>query len=106
MSVAFTFNVEFGPTAEALITRAVVALESLAKTENKIMAVLDDLEAEVANQTTVEASVEALLANLATAIQNAGPDQARLQAVLDTIKTNDSKLAAAVAANTPAAPST
>ena len=40
--------------------------------------------------------------NLVTAVQQAGPDQARLQAVLDTLKANDSRLAKLVTDNTQA----
>lgn len=84
------------------------------------MAVLDDklaaLQAEVTRNTTVEKSALALLQGipaLITAAVNAalaaGATPAQLQAITDlstSLATNDDELAAAVAANTPAAPPT
>ena len=82
------------------------------------MAALDDkiaaLQTEVANNTTVEKSALALIngfaAQLAAAVaaaQAAGATTAQLQAITDlqtTLASNDTELASAVAANTPAAP--
>ena len=82
------------------------------------MAALDDkiaaLTAEVANNTSVEKSAAALingfakqLADAVAAAQAAGATPAQLQSLTDlstSLAANDSDLAAAVAANTPAAP--
>jgi len=82
------------------------------------MAALDDqitaLTAQVAQNTTVEKSALALIngfaAQLAAAIaaaQAAGATTAQLKALSDlgtSLKSSDDELAAAVAANTPAAP--
>ena len=64
---------------------------------------LDALTAEVANNTTVEKSALAMLQGLAAQLAAAGTDPAKLQALRDTLAANDTELAAAVAANTPAA---
>ena len=82
------------------------------------MAALDDkitaLQAEVTANTTVEQSAVALLNGLSTqlaaaiqAAKDAGATAAQLQSLTDlntALNKNDTDLAAAVAANTPAAP--
>jgi ABC-type glycerol-3-phosphate transport system substrate-binding protein len=71
------------------------------------MAVLDELTADVEANSDVVASVEALVAGfaerLAAAIA-AGADPAVLQALHDELTANTARLAAAVVAGTPAAP--
>jgi anti-sigma factor ChrR (cupin superfamily) len=88
------------------------------KQEEVQMSLLDDkiaaLTAEVANETTVEESAVALLngipkmiADAVAAAQAAGATPAQLQSLTDlqtTLAANDTSLAAAVTANTPAAP--
>lgn len=71
-----------------------------------IMTVLDDLKAQVAANTTVSQSALTLINGIAARIAAAGVDPAALQALTDSLKTDDAALAAAVAANTPAAPAT
>lgn len=68
------------------------------------MADLSALQNEVANNTTVEASAITLIQGLAAQITAAGTDPAKLAAIVTQLSTNDTQLAAAVAANTPAAP--
>lgn len=68
------------------------------------MADLTALQAEVANNTTVETSAVTLLQGLKAALDAAGTDPVALKALSDTLGANDTALAAAVAANTPAAP--
>ena len=77
----------------------------------KKMATFDDLTAEVARQTTVDASIEALVTGLQAQIASilAGtilpaPVQAKLDAAFATLKANNDAVSAAVLANTPAAP--
>jgi hypothetical protein len=80
---------------------------SLKRLEGKanIMALdLTALQTEVANNTTVEASAITLIQGFATALQAAGTDPVALAALVTTLQTNDAGLAAAVAANTVAAP--
>jgi len=70
------------------------------------------LQTAVANETTVDASVETLLTNLAAQIATlsaASTDpatQTALNGLVTTMQTNATTLAAAVTANTPAAPAT
>lgn len=69
---------------------------------------LEAATAAVAAQTTIEASVETLLAQLTTEIKNLiassgnTVDPVALQAIVDGIIANNTKLSAAVVANTPA----
>lgn len=70
------------------------------------MAAIDDLTAAVARQTTVTKSALTLIQNLAAAITAAGTDPAKLAALTAALNANDDELAAAVLANTPAAPAT
>lgn len=76
----------------------------IAQTQTKIMALLDTLTAEVARNTTVEQSAITLLQGLKAQLDAAGTDPVALKALSDQLGTNDDALAAAVAANTPAAP--
>lgn len=72
--------------------------------ENRTMALLDALTAEVANNTNVEASVVTLINGLAAQIASNTADPAALAALVTQLKNNDAALAAAVAQNTPAPP--
>lgn len=65
---------------------------------------LGDLELEVARNTTVEGSALTLIQGFAAQLAAAGTDPVKLKALRDTLATNDDALAAAVTANTPAAP--
>ena len=68
------------------------------------------LTTEIANNTTVTASVESLLANLTAeiaTISSGSTDaatQTALNALVATLQANDAGISAAVVANTPAAP--
>jgi hypothetical protein len=72
---------------------------------NKIVASIQDLQNAVAQQTSVEQSVLALISGLrdqlAQAVQNNDPNA--IQQVLDQLNANTQALSAAVVANTPAA---
>lgn len=70
----------------------------------KKLMVLDDLEAEVARETTVVDSVLALVTQLLAQVEANKTDPVRLQAIVDSVRANDDKLAAAVTANTPTPP--
>lgn len=65
---------------------------------------LDDLTTEVTNATTVEQSAVTLIQGLAAQLAAAGTDPVKLQALHDQLVASDATLAAAIAANTPAAP--
>jgi MoxR-like ATPase len=82
-------------------------LDALIKEETIEMAWIDDMRAEIANNTTVSQSAVAMVANLADQIQtliNNGASPAELQSFVDTLRANDVSVATAVAANTPAPP--
>ena len=66
---------------------------------------LDALIAEVARNTTVEKSALAAIQGLAAKLTEAGNDPVKLAKLRADLAANDDELAAAVAANTPAAPS-
>lgn len=74
----------------------------LAYMENRIMAAIDDLIAEVEETKTVTKSVLALIQGLKDRLEEAGTDPAKLQAVIDDLDAQNKALADAVAANTPA----
>jgi hypothetical protein len=87
----------------------IAMLGSLLNQEAKMAISLTAITAEVANNTSVTASVEQLVTNLATQIAAIPPStdpvtQAALDALTATLNTNDTGIAAAVVANTPAAP--
>jgi len=65
---------------------------------------LTALTVEVARNTTVDESAIALLTGLAAQIEALKTDPAALQALADTMRGSSDALAAAVLANTPAAP--
>ena len=64
---------------------------------------LDTLTAQVSNNTDAVESAVTLLNNISAELKAAGTDPVKLQALADTLKNEDDKLAAAVVANTPAA---
>jgi hypothetical protein len=65
---------------------------------------LDALTKEVANSTQVEQSAVTLIHNIAAQLSAAGTDGAALQQLHDTLVNSDKALAAAITANTVAAP--
>lgn len=72
----------------------------------RIMATLADIQAAVAAETSVEISVVTLLGQISQQLKDAiaSNDPAAMQAVVDQLEQNRQHLAAAVTANTPAAP--
>lgn len=68
-----------------------------------IMALLDALTSQVAQNVSVEQSAVTLIQGLAAQIAAAGTDPAALAALQTQLNTSATALAAAVAANTPAA---
>jgi hypothetical protein len=85
---------------QALIRKELAAMS--ASTTNS----LANLQAAVAAQTTVTQSVLTLLSTMAAEIAAASPtgDNPAIDAVVTTMNANAASLAAAVTANTPAAP--
>ena len=73
--------------------------------EDKIMSKeLDELTAQVAANTAVQMSAVELINGIAARIEAAGTDPAKLAALTANLRNDDEQLAAAVLANTPAAP--
>lgn len=73
---------------------------------NRIMADLTQLTADVAAEVTVDESAITLLAGLKAQLDAAGTDPVALAALSQSLETEQAKLAAAVVAYTPAAPTT
>ena len=67
------------------------------------MALIDDLAADVADESTVIDSAVTLLGNLSAQLAAAGTDPAKLAQLKATIDANKERLATAVQQNTPAA---
>lgn len=84
----------------------VALLSQLVKKVNTMSQVLDNLVAKVEALETVEASAVKLLGDLKAALDAAvaAGDLSAVQAIADRIGTDTDALAAAVTANTPAAP--
>ena len=87
----------------------IAMVQQLLTQEAKMAISLTAITAEVANNTSVTASVEQLVTNLATQIAAIPPStdpvtQAALDSLTATLNTNDTGIAAAVVQNTPAAP--
>jgi len=80
------------------------ALATLTQQMEQIMADLSALTAEVARNTEVDSSAIALLTGLAAQIEALKTDPVALQTLADQMKGSSDALAAAVLANTPAAP--
>lgn len=71
-----------------------------------VMADLTKLTADVAAEVTVDESAITLLQGLKAQLDAAGTDPVALAALSSSLETEEAKLAAAVVANTPAAPTT
>jgi hypothetical protein len=78
-------------------------LQAVKTEEDQIMSTVDDIQADVTAENTVIDSAVTLLKGLADALKAAGTDPAKLDALHTDITTKSAALAAAVAANTPAA---
>lgn len=64
------------------------------------------LEAEVERDNTVNGSAKTLIEQLAAEFEANKDNPAKIQAIVDKLRANNDSLAAAVEANTPAAPTT
>lgn len=82
----------------ALLRNSDLTRKDIMATQDKI----DELTADVASLTTVTESAIALIDGLADQIENAGDDEEELGAIVDTLRSSRDRLAAAVAAHTPA----
>jgi ATP/maltotriose-dependent transcriptional regulator MalT len=89
------------------VNRALERLEErLTRMEKRLMTAIDNLRAQVERNNSVTESAITLLQGIKTQLDNAiaSGDPAAIQALSDTLGTETDKLAAAVVANTPAAP--
>lgn len=89
---------------EKKLDTIITLLERLLNQEMTMSKELDDLTAQVAANTQVEQSAVTLIQGIAAQLAAAGTDPVKLQALHDQLKSSADALAAAVAANTPAAP--
>ncbi|MCU1325004.1 MAG: hypothetical protein JWN34_374 [Bryobacterales bacterium] len=82
-------------------------LSTIHKQMGTIMAAVDDLAKNVEENTSVVQSAVALLGNLKSQLDAAiaSGDMSKVQALSDTLGQNDAALGAAIAKNTPVAPS-
>lgn len=78
--------------------------EQTQREEGHFVAFIDDLEAAVQRETTVDNSIIALLSQISQALKDAGVDPARQAAVLAALQAEADRITSAVTANTPAAP--
>ena len=81
-------------------------LDKLLKGQQTIMADLTALTAQVTQNTTVEGSAIQLIQNIAAQLAASSSDQAAVDALAAKLNTSATALAAAITANTPAAPPT
>lgn len=79
-------------------------LDLIIRTQEKIMSAIDDLAADVAAEDNVIDSAVALINGFAAQLAAAGVDPTKLAALRADIQARTQALAAAVAAGTPAAP--
>jgi hypothetical protein len=99
-------------TNQATSNQTLKGVQHMSSTLDPLAAIITALQAEVTNQTTVNQSaitlIQGIAAQLGTVAQqmaNEGADVTALTALQTSLTNNDSSLAAAVTANTPAAPS-
>lgn len=93
-----------GPAADTRLDQVLAMLGRLMQQGAQLMPTLADLTKAVAEQSSVEASVETLLSGLKQQLADAAQanDPTAVQALLDSVHANTRRLADAVAANTPA----
>ena len=92
-------------TIQALQVQSQASLKTIQTQESKIMPALDDLQAQVAQNTNLEQSavtlIQGIAKQLADAVEN--NDSAALTALAGQLNTSAAALGAAISANTPAA---
>jgi cell division septum initiation protein DivIVA len=89
---------------EQSLKRIEANLKTLTQGVTQMSAELDRVEAQVKNNTDAEQSAILLLGQLSDLIRQNATDPARLNKMADDLDASKQKLAAAVVANTPAAP--
>lgn len=110
MQITICHRVEFGPQTLEVLGELVGVVRSILKKETQIMKTLSDLEADVAAETDAVNSASTLLGGLSAQIADLKNNQtdpataARIDALATSVETARDTLAAAIVANTPAAP--
>jgi hypothetical protein len=104
MDIHVYLHVKPDPEVVALLNDGLNRLDLILSKQETMMAAIDDLQAAVAAEDTVIDSAITLIQGIPALIAAAGVDPAKLAALQTDITTKSSALAAAVAANTPAAP--
>ena len=92
---------------EAKLDQVLAAQAAAQQREEMELMTLAELKAKVEATTTIEESAVALLTGLAQQLKDAlanGADPAAIQAIADELDAGTNDLAAAISANTPAAP--
>ena len=79
-------------------------LEEAWKKEEKFMATIEELEAQIRESVAVEQSAVLLIQGFAARLEAAGVDPEKLAQLKADLDASEQNLAAAVAANTPAVP--
>lgn len=102
--MTITVNIGLDPATQAQVDRIEAVLTKILTKDTQIMAAIDDLTTQVAANTTVEGSAVTLINGLAAQLKAAGTDPVKLAALQASLKTSAADLAAAITANTPAAP--
>jgi len=101
---------ELDALLDEIATRLAAKLQpgftELSQQGTQIMATIQEVQAAVARESTVEDSVVALLTQISQQLKDAiaANDPVAMQAVVDQIDQNSQRLADAVTANTPAPP--
>jgi uncharacterized coiled-coil protein SlyX len=105
MKLELDVHVHFPQDPEVLrrLDALQASLDRLEAKEAVLMKELDDLTAQVTENTSAEQSAIVLLGNLHDLIVAAGTDPQKLQALTDKLAASKTDLAAAIVANTPAA---
>lgn len=101
--INITLNVNFPGIASGL-AEILAAIKTLTRKVDTMSQEVDDMTAEVEAVKTVQASAVTLIVGLHDLLVAAGTDPAKLAALRNDLKASKDALAAAVVANTPAAP--
>lgn len=88
---------------ESKVDTVLQLLQLVLLQEAQMANTLDDALAEISQESTLEDSILAIVTNLQAQVAAAGGNQAKIDAVFAAAQANVAKLTAAVTANTPAA---
>lgn len=86
------------------LNQIIALLEEAQGKENKIMATIAELEQQIRESIAVEQSAVLLIQGFKARLEEAGVDPVKLDQLKADLDSSEQNLAAAVAANTPAAP--